>query len=51
MPVGHVIQYNVAGLSIHPFHQHVNSFQLAANPWQTASSYFQAGDWHGATSH
>ncbi|KAL1519183.1 hypothetical protein AB1Y20_003443 [Prymnesium parvum] len=46
MPVGNVIQYDLNGVDAHPFHNHVNSFQLLEDPADTANNYFRAGDWH-----
>ena len=43
---GTVNEYNVKGLWAHPFHQHVNPFQLTVTPPYDAGGYFQAGDWH-----
>lgn len=39
---GQLVQLNVEGISFHPFHIHVNPFQLQSK----LSSYFQKGDWH-----
>ena len=46
MAVGTVQQINLAGVNAHPFHLHINSFQLAADPADTSGGYFRAGDWH-----
>jgi len=44
--VGQVHQLTLQGIDAHPFHLHVNHFQLQANPADTAGDYFLAGDWH-----
>ena len=44
--MGSIIEYNLQGINAHPFHNHVNSFQLTADPADTASGWFRAGDWH-----
>ena len=44
--VGSVHQLDLTGINAHPFHLHINSFQLAANPADTVNGYFMAGDWH-----
>ena len=46
MPVGQVIEYDLRGVNAHPFHNHINSFQLTADPADTSNNYFLAGDWH-----
>ena len=46
LPVGNVIEYDLSGISVHPFHNHVNHFQIAETPADTHGGYFQAGDWH-----
>jgi FtsP/CotA-like multicopper oxidase with cupredoxin domain len=46
MTVGTVVQYNLGGVNAHPFHNHVNHYQIVADPADTASDYFRAGDWH-----
>jgi len=44
--VGQVHTIQLGGVNAHPFHLHVNHFQLQADPADTAGSYFLAGDWH-----
>ncbi|KAL1520610.1 hypothetical protein AB1Y20_022184 [Prymnesium parvum] len=46
LPVGKVIQYSLSGLVLHPFHNHINSFQIIEDPADTFDGYFRAGDWH-----
>ena len=46
MPVGSVIGLDIRGSDGHPFHLHVNSYQLSVDPIDTFDGYFQAGDWH-----
>jgi FtsP/CotA-like multicopper oxidase with cupredoxin domain len=45
MPVGALVEWAVSGIRGHPFHLHINHFQIVASPEQ--SPYFQVGDWHG----
>jgi len=44
--VGTVNQINLNGNDEHPFHMHVNSYQIANAPTNTLNGYFQQGDWH-----
>ena len=44
--VGSVHTIQLSGVNAHPFHLHVNHFQLQADPADTHGSYFLAGDWH-----
>ena len=44
--VGQVHQLGLSGIDAHPFHLHVNHFQLAAAITDTQGAYFQQGDWH-----
>jgi len=46
MAVGTVQQIDLNGVNAHPFHLHINSFQLTADPADTAGNYFLGGDWH-----
>ncbi|KAL1511739.1 hypothetical protein AB1Y20_005027 [Prymnesium parvum] len=46
MPVGEVIQFDLAGIVLHPFHNHINSFQIVEEPADTSQGYYRAGDWH-----
>ena len=46
MTIGTVNQLDLTGVNAHPFHLHVNSFQLATTPADTSNGYFAAGDWH-----
>ena len=46
MTVGTVNQIDLTGVNAHPFHLHVNSFQLVAPPNDDHDGYFAAGDWH-----
>jgi FtsP/CotA-like multicopper oxidase with cupredoxin domain len=41
MEVGTVVEYELDGIDAHPFHNHVNSFQIVADPADTASNYFR----------
>ena len=41
--VGTVVEYALSGIDAHPFHNHVNSFQIVADPADTASNYFRGG--------
>ena len=52
-PVGEAVGFDLINVSVHPFHIHINPFQLAqdtpekvnnANPWNRG--WFQSGDWH-----
>jgi FtsP/CotA-like multicopper oxidase with cupredoxin domain len=45
MPVGSVQAWQISGNDKHPFHIHINSFQLGSDVVD-ASGYFQTGDWH-----
>ena len=45
MPVGSVQAWTVSGNDKHPFHIHINSFQLGSDVVD-ASGYYQTGDWH-----
>jgi FtsP/CotA-like multicopper oxidase with cupredoxin domain len=46
MNVVSVNQIDLTGVNAHPFHMHVNSFQLTATPADDQEGYFAAGDWH-----
>ena len=39
-------ELELTGVNAHPFHLHVNSFQIAADPDDTNGDYFKQGDWH-----
>ena len=52
-PVGEAVGFNLRNVNVHPFHIHINPFQLTqdtpervnkANPWNRG--WFQSGDWH-----
>jgi FtsP/CotA-like multicopper oxidase with cupredoxin domain len=48
--VGHVYEYNLKGVHVHPFHMHVYPYQIAdwgetENP-STSDGFFMPGDWH-----
>ncbi|KAL1520688.1 hypothetical protein AB1Y20_022257 [Prymnesium parvum] len=45
MEVGKVIQYDLTGVSTHPFHNHMNSFQIVSEQTDTFDGYFLKGDW------
>ena len=45
MTVGTVVEYSLRGTNAHPFHNHINSFQLVTVA-DSANGYFQVGDWH-----
>ena len=45
MAVGSVQAWTVSGNDRHPFHIHINSFQLGSDVVD-ASGYYQTGDWH-----
>ena len=44
--VGAIHTLALSGINAHPFHLHVNSFQLATDPANTNGDYFKQGDWH-----
>ena len=44
METGSIQEWNLHGLAKHPFHIHVNSFQLSEV--SSHSGFFQTGDWH-----
>ena len=44
--VGAVHELSLTGVNAHPFHLHINSYQLAAAPADTSNDYFLQGDWH-----
>jgi len=46
MPVGAVIGVDLYYVNWHPFHNHINPYQLAFTPEITEDGYFMAGDWH-----
>ena len=46
LPLGAIHTLSLSGINAHPFHLHVNSFQLAADPADTNGDYFKQGDWH-----
>ena len=46
LAVGQVHQFNLDGVNAHPFHLHINSFQIAEAPGDTSANYFLQGDWH-----
>ena len=46
MEVGTVNQLNLNGVNAHPFHLHINPYQIVADPANTHMGYFRAGDWH-----
>ena len=49
-PVGEALGFNLHNVNNHPFHIHINPFQLTqdqpadAEQWEKA--WFQSGDWH-----
>ena len=52
-PVGEAVGFNLRNVNVHPFHIHINPFQLTqdtpervnkANPWNRG--WFLSGDWH-----
>ena len=52
-PVGEAVGFDLSNVNVHPFHIHINPFQLTqdtpervnkANPWN--HGWFQSGDWH-----
>ena len=45
MAVGSVQAWQVSGNDKHPFHIHINSFQLGSDVVD-ASGYYRTGDWH-----
>lgn len=47
IPVGAIHEWSITGNGAHPFHLHINPYQLqdVADP----SGWFQAGDWHDVT--
>ena len=49
VPVGEVVGFNLSNVDIHPFHIHINPFQLTeeqagASEWM--HDWFKSGDWH-----
>jgi len=46
MPVGEVIGVDLFYVNWHPFHNHINPFQMQFTPVLDAGGFFQAGDWH-----
>ena len=47
MPVGEAVGLDLNGVSSHPFHIHVNPFQLTQNPLpDNDNNWFRSGDWH-----
>ena len=46
MAVGRVHQLNLNGVNNHPFHLHINSYQIVSTPADSHGNYFLAGDWH-----
>uniref|UniRef100_A0A7S4BW91 Plastocyanin-like domain-containing protein n=1 Tax=Chrysotila carterae TaxID=13221 RepID=A0A7S4BW91_CHRCT len=44
--LGQVVDMEVSGVDEHPFHIHVNPFQLTEALSDSYEGYFQAGDWH-----
>ena len=46
MPVGEAVGLDLNGVSSHPFHIHVNPFQLTQNPLpDNDNNWFRSGDW------
>ena len=43
---GTVNEITLDGVNAHPFHLHVNSYQISAEPGDTQGDYFRLGDWH-----
>ena len=43
-PLGAIHTLELSGINAHPFHLHVNSFQLATDPADTNGGYFKQGD-------
>ena len=41
---GQLVQLKLSGIDFHPFHMHVNSYQITSD--LGCSGYFQKGDWH-----
>ena len=46
MVVGTAVELTLTGVNAHPFHLHINPFQIVADPADTNGNYFLAGDWH-----
>ena len=50
LPVGEVVGLDLYSVDVHPFHIHINPFQLTqdqpshAEQWE--KDWFQSGDWH-----
>merc|ERR1719424_1068136 len=48
LPVGKVVGFELKAVDFHPFHVHINPFQLTKNgvgdQWE--QDWFQSGDWH-----
>ena len=47
-PVGEAVGFDLSGVNFHPFHIHINPFQLTVNttPQGIDPDWFQSGDWH-----
>jgi len=48
LPVGKVVGFDLEAVNFHPFHIHINPFQLTKNGMgkQWEQDWFQSGDWH-----
>ena len=48
LPVGKVVGFELKAVNYHPFHVHINPFQLTKNGMgdQWEQDWFQSGDWH-----
>ena len=47
-PVGEAVGFDLSGVNGHPFHIHINPFQLTVNtkPQGIDPDWFRSGDWH-----
>ena len=43
---GTVNEIQLNGVNAHPFHLHINSYQITADPADTNGGYFLGGDWY-----
>eukprot|EP00964_Phaeocystis_antarctica_P001351 scaffold717_cov60-Phaeocystis_antarctica.AAC.3 len=49
VPVGEVVGFDLSNVDIHPFHIHINPFQLTeeqADASEWTNKWFKSGDWH-----
>merc|ERR1719401_593119 len=46
LDVGKVYEFTVNGAGAHPYHIHINPFQITTPGANYGGGYFQTGDWH-----